>query len=654
MNGNLLYAAGAFDQAGGVEAHGVAQWNGSAWSALGGGLDGGAAYSLLTVGESLYVGGRFNSVDGVPASGVAKWDGQAWSALGSGLTNGSGPGEADDMIEYRGALVVAGLFENAGGQPASNLATWDGQSWNTLGVGSGGPWVSALGVVNDTLLVAGTRFDAWDGFAWSVRPPTFTGVVTSLTPTSRGLVAVGPFRGFSSGGNVAAVSVGLIAGGDWIDPTVWNDRMNGFGDFDALRNPEVTALESYRGSVVAAGRFLYAGGPTGRVSLGPIAVWDGTAWSALGTPPSGEVTRFLATGDTLYAAGYFESSSVTDRAPVMMYDGVKWMVLDTLSVNGRSLALFHGELFMAGEGLTPFVPRAGLYRWDGLRWENFAAAAHRGVSPPSINAIAVFGDRLVVAGWFNSIEGLVAKGIAAWDGTQWTAMDAGLGQELDPERGPSVGILGECEGTLYAGGSFIDPRPASVAQWDGSRWNLLPGLVDEMSSFVCANHALYMDGRSLYPKPFGVTKWDGHSWSWLGSGTDGTIRDLAVQGDGLYAGGTFSRAGGKASRAIARWDLAGERLPPATLSVESGVPNPFTVSTSIAYRLPAPGHVRVGVFDVRGRRVRVLDDTPRASGPNVVTWDGHLEGGGEAPAGIYFIRLELPGRTETRRVVRLQ
>jgi len=181
--------------------------------------------------------------------------------------------------------------------------------------------------------------------------------------------------------------------------------------------------------------------------------------------------------------------------------------------------------------------------------------------------------------------------------------------------------------------------------------------VDEPNAFACAAHALYVGGRAISPTSNmvrGVTKWDGQSWSWLGSGTNSLVLGLAVQGDGLYAGGVFTQAGGKSSSGIARWDLRSDGRIAAMLTAESGIPNPFTTSTSIAYRLTNPGHVKVSVFDLRGRRVAVLEDAARAPGTNVVTWDGHIEGGQQAPAGLYFIRLELPGHSETRRVVRLQ
>src|SRR5260370_23419766 len=47
-------------------------------------------------------------------------------------------------------------------------------------------------------------------------------------------------------------------------------------------------------------------------------------------------------------------------------------------------------------------------------------------------------------------------------------------------------------------------------------------------------------------------KWDGRSWSALGSGLNNVVSALAVSGSDLYAGGGFTRAGGKVSASIAR------------------------------------------------------------------------------------------------------
>src|SRR5689334_24518190 len=46
-----------------------------------------SANALLVSGSDLYVGGGFTNAGGVPASHIAKWDGSNWSALGGGLDN---------------------------------------------------------------------------------------------------------------------------------------------------------------------------------------------------------------------------------------------------------------------------------------------------------------------------------------------------------------------------------------------------------------------------------------------------------------------------------------------------------------------------------------------------------------------------------------
>jgi hypothetical protein len=51
-----------------------------------------------------------------------------------------------------------------------------------------------------------------------------------------------------------------------------------------------------------------------------------------------------------------------------------------------------------------------------------------------------------------------------------------------------------------------------------------------------------------------IAKWNGSTWSALGSGLDGRVAELAVSGTDLYAGGEFTSAGGSAANCIAKWD----------------------------------------------------------------------------------------------------
>jgi hypothetical protein len=96
-----------------------------------------------------------------------------------------------------------------------------------------------------------------------------------------------------------------------------------------------------------------------------------------------------------------------------------------------------------------------------------------------------------------------------------------------------------------------------------------------------------------------------------------------------------------------------ESAPPAAAWLAASAPNPFRTATEIAYTLPHAGAHRLAIYDVHGRAVAVLADRFERAGRHAVRWEGHDNHGTALPAGVYFVRLEVPGRSETRKVVRL-
>jgi trimeric autotransporter adhesin len=135
--GPALHAAGLFATAGGVPASSIAKWDGNAWVPLGSGITGGQAtvYELEVYddgsGPSLYAAGKFDTAGGITASNVAKWNGTSWSALGGGVSGGaSSVFSLEAFDDGTGSkLYVGGNFQTAGGSPVKRLAAWDGSSW---------------------------------------------------------------------------------------------------------------------------------------------------------------------------------------------------------------------------------------------------------------------------------------------------------------------------------------------------------------------------------------------------------------------------------------------------------------------------------------------------------------------------------------------
>lgn len=82
--------------------------------------------------------------------------------------------------------------------------------------------------------------------------------------------------------------------------------------------------------------------------------------------------------------------------------------------------------------------------------------------------------------------------------------------------------------------------------------------------------------------------------------------------------------------------------------------NPSRGSATLSLRLSRPGAVRVQLYDVSGRLVRILDQGSYPAGERVIRWDGKDDHGERVGSGVYFFHAETPDGVENRRVAVLR
>ncbi len=355
-----------------------------------------------------------------------------------------------------------------------------------------------------------------------------------------------------------------------IDPTFSDANWLSMGGLPGADGSINAAVVDGFGNLYVGGQFTVIGS----VTATNVARWDGSNWSPLGAGIGfyyWESVRALAiSGSTLYAGGDFMMAGSVRAENIAQWDGSTWSAIGpglngtpVPGVNGTvsALAVSGGTLYVGGEFTVAGTNAVNsIAQWDGTHWSALAS----GVSGPqfgAVYALAVSGGNLFAAGYFTSAGGVAATNIARWDGNSWSPLGSGLNYLV-----LAIAVSGN---TLYAGGEFdhAGPIPVNyVAQWNGTNWSPLGSGVSASSSYPYV-YALAVSSSMLYAggsfttaggiSANHIAKWDGSNWSTLDSGMPNRSDDvaaLAILGNTLYAGGSFSSAGGVTADSIAQWN----------------------------------------------------------------------------------------------------
>jgi hypothetical protein len=88
--------------------------------------------------------------------------------------------------------------------------------------------------------------------------------------------------------------------------------------------------------------------------------------------------------------------------------------------------------------------------------------------------------------------------------------------------------------------------------------------------------------------------------------------------------------------------------------LQQNFPNPFNPTATIRFEIARPAHVRLNVYDIRGRLVKTLVDELRQANSYQVVWDGTNNSGGAVASGVYFYRMTAGSFVQTHKMMLLK
>ena len=93
---------------------------------------------------------------------------------------------------------------------------------------------------------------------------------------------------------------------------------------------------------------------------------------------------------------------------------------------------------------------------------------------------------------------------------------------------------------------------------------------------------------------------------------------------------------------------------PNNFELYANYPNPFNTSTTIRYTIPYAGHLKVTIYDGRGRRVKTLVDDFVVPADYRIQWHGRNEAQLDVASGVYMVRVKYDNLERERKILLLR
>jgi len=547
----------------------IGNWNGAGLTQAGGLgynlvdleiLDIGNGPELISLGTLPHGGHPLQST-----SRVERWNGTDWTPIGPDLPerasaicahdDGSGP-----------KLHVGGWFGLAG---QNSVIQWDGSAWVEVGVignyvvdlcsfpGPGG--AELIAAVDMPPGRSGQGLQRFVAGAWG--PVPGPAPVTLDDGLSLCRVDFGSGPRLAVAGRQGALTYGFLYDGA---------QTTYLGGFPSFCGEHMAAI----GSGPSAELYTWGGDVNSVIDASGETRWANSfarfsptqGWSPEAQGFDYHVNALAAFGNRLAAGGEFarNGDALNINSHVALWNGTEW------ERAGSSALPFCNALHTIDLGSGPQLiagidagAGAGLRQWNGTAWDVLSGTPN-GACYALATYPTVSGDQLALGGSLSA--GPFPSNVFKFNGSAF--------QNLGNVTGPVRALASYQEGPttmLFAAGAFsaVNGVPATnIARWNGSAWSavgtgLSGGDVNALCVFDDGNGPQLYAGGSFttaggLPTP-SLARWDGTSWSIVpGTGTDGVVHALHVHDDGrgpaLYVGGLFASAGLIQAFHVARFD----------------------------------------------------------------------------------------------------
>jgi hypothetical protein len=317
------------------------------------------------------------------------------------------------------------------------------------------------------------------------------------------------------------------------DAPTWDARFGTPGVQDGINEGSVNAVAIEGSNIFVGGTFAYAG----NFPMHDVAWWNGGGWLQLSGGISGAPSGESPEIDALATSG------------------------STLYVGGIFTSVLNGTTKLAADDVAAFD--ISTKTWHSLGG-GVGAGAVCGFCVVRVQALLIDGSDVYAGGAFGRAGTSAADAIAVWNGSSWSSLGPGLYScpECSPVQGGDVEDLLFLNGLVYAGGVFTNAGSLvvnNIAAWNtvSDGWQSLGGGV--AAGFEGGVFALVANGEDVYAggdftkagsvSVNSIAEWTGSTWQGIegaGSGVrkssqEGIVQALAVHDGSLFAGGSFNR-----------------------------------------------------------------------------------------------------------------